>query len=169
VAILIPTSIVVALAACYSPDLRDCTVTCESTADCAAGQICGEDGFCAVRDVAGGCVIAERDAGVIDPDTATPNDTTTPNDTNDLGLLQLTITGHGTVHVFGVGSCDWKVDPCTYELPLDDVVTLLAIPAEDYALERWSSACAGSIATCTLAIAPHQIAGAEFRRIHDDD
>jgi len=44
-----------ALAACYDPVLRDCTIACASGDACAPGQVCGDDGFCAAPAVAGHC------------------------------------------------------------------------------------------------------------------
>ena len=35
------------LAGCYTPALRDCTVSCDAPGDCASGQVCGSDGMCA--------------------------------------------------------------------------------------------------------------------------
>ncbi|HSN28352.1 MAG TPA: hypothetical protein VLT45_18835, partial [Kofleriaceae bacterium] len=40
------------LAGCYSPDLRDCTVSCASSADCAGAQVCNASHLCAAQDVA---------------------------------------------------------------------------------------------------------------------
>ena len=37
------------LTGCYSPQLRDCTVSCESSADCAGAQVCGADHLCAAK------------------------------------------------------------------------------------------------------------------------
>jgi hypothetical protein len=64
-------ALIVALAACYSPTLRDCTLQCASAHDCAGGQVCGNDGYCAAPDVAGHCVAdaaASRDATRQPPD-----------------------------------------------------------------------------------------------------
>jgi hypothetical protein len=40
---------------CYSPDLRDCTVSCSGSDSCGSGEICGSDGYCASPEVAGTC------------------------------------------------------------------------------------------------------------------
>jgi len=50
------------VASCYSPDVRDCTVTCSDNADCADGQRCGSDHLCAAPDHAGRCGDAPADA-----------------------------------------------------------------------------------------------------------
>ena len=49
--------------ACYSPDLRDCTVSCVAATDCAAGQVCGSDRFCAAPEIAGRCASLPGDGG----------------------------------------------------------------------------------------------------------
>jgi hypothetical protein len=59
-------------AACYDPSLRDCAVACRNGGDCATGQICGDDGWCAAPAVAGRCDAA-RDASEPDePDAEAP-------------------------------------------------------------------------------------------------
>jgi hypothetical protein len=55
-------ALIVALVGCYSPTLRDCTLQCESPHDCAGGQVCGSDGYCAAPAVAGHCIAALADA-----------------------------------------------------------------------------------------------------------
>ncbi|HEY5938375.1 MAG TPA: hypothetical protein VIU61_27170 [Kofleriaceae bacterium] len=63
----------IVVAGCYEPTLSDCTVECGASADCANGQVCGTDGFCAAPGVAGSCATfagpdgGQRDAG---PDAA---------------------------------------------------------------------------------------------------
>lgn len=41
----------VAIAGCYQPDVRDCTVHCSESTDCTGGQICRADGWCAMPDI----------------------------------------------------------------------------------------------------------------------
>lgn len=40
----------VAATGCYNPELRDCTVHCSAPTDCAGGQVCRDDGWCAMPD-----------------------------------------------------------------------------------------------------------------------
>jgi len=59
-------SIMVAVATgagCYSPTLRDCTVTCTAERDCGGGQRCGPDGFCAAPSIAGRCTTSDAATG----------------------------------------------------------------------------------------------------------
>jgi len=61
--------------ACYDPELRDCTVTCHGKHDCAEGQVCGSDGYCAAPDVANKCDELREDlvdAGPVACDPAAP-------------------------------------------------------------------------------------------------
>lgn len=44
-----------AASGCYSPELKDCVVACMNAADCAPGQACGDDGWCAGGEQAGQC------------------------------------------------------------------------------------------------------------------
>jgi hypothetical protein len=40
-----------AIAGCYEPELRDCTVQCARPSDCTGGQICRDDGWCVMPGV----------------------------------------------------------------------------------------------------------------------
>ena len=59
---------IVTTSACYSPELRDCTLVCVSPRDCASGQVCGSDGLCASIERAGRCSQLPADAGTQIPD-----------------------------------------------------------------------------------------------------
>src|SRR4051812_37357316 len=78
---------VTALAAgCYDPQEVDCTVSCAAANECAQGQVCGTDGFCAAPGIAGHC------GG---PDGGTQRVS-----------LRVAIDGPGKISIDGVGSCD---------------------------------------------------------------
>lgn len=51
---------------CYDPSVRDCSVTCRSAKECAAGQTCSGDGFCVSPTYRGRCERMATDAGVGD-------------------------------------------------------------------------------------------------------
>ncbi len=58
---------VIAVTACYSPDLEDCITACATAEDCAPSQLCGNDGLCASEPVAGRCSSLDTvDAGTED-------------------------------------------------------------------------------------------------------
>ena len=46
-------TVAIAAGACYEPELRDCTLSCTAAAECADGQVCGSDHFCASPEIAG--------------------------------------------------------------------------------------------------------------------
>jgi hypothetical protein len=56
----------VTLTACYSPDVRECTVSCNATTDCVAPHVCGADGLCASTAAAGHCAARIVDGGISD-------------------------------------------------------------------------------------------------------
>ncbi|TMQ19976.1 MAG: hypothetical protein E6J91_04855 [Deltaproteobacteria bacterium] len=138
-----------ALAGCYSPSVRDCTVSCSSPGDCASGQVCGSDGLCAAPEVAGRCrqlvdagvhgtrppADPMRDAGIDGPDaTATV-------------VLHVQITGKGAVFVDGLGACSSK-DPqrgdCLFDVAPGVSQIVHAIPiASDQPFAMWTSMTCG--------------------------
>ncbi|HEY5951381.1 MAG TPA: hypothetical protein VIV40_38070 [Kofleriaceae bacterium] len=121
------------LAACYEPDAVDCTVQCSGVDQCADGQVCGTDGFCASPDVAGTCMMAGSESQLIS--------------------LTITIEGHGKVTIDGVGTCDSESPNegvCTYAVAAGVARQLKAMPAKDREFISWTSTCTGSQSTCTL-------------------
>jgi len=154
------------LTACYSPELRDCTVSCAAAMDCAGGQVCGSDGFCASPEVAGRC--AGTDGSVAADARVLPI-----LDASLTGELRLKITGKGTLELVGLGTCDPEQHPddCTYPVTLGVALTLHASPHSDHTFETWTSvACGGQGATCvTTPILPVTDIAAKFRKIAVDD
>jgi hypothetical protein len=138
-----------ALAGCYSPSLRDCTLSCGSPDDCAAGQVCGADGWCAAPAVAGRCPglvdAGPRDAG---PADASPDAAMTI-------LLRVQIDGKGSILVDGHGSCSSQGaqhGDCTFTVAARVALTAyaVAIPLGN-TFTGWTSAtCKDAPATCTF-------------------
>jgi hypothetical protein len=142
------------LAGCYSPALRDCTVSCGSAGDCASGQVCGTDGMCASPAVAGHCAMV--DAG-IPADAGLPADAAPPRDAapDAARTVRLTvqIQGKGSVTVGSTGSCS-SLDPdkgnCMYDVAPGVPLTAQALPiVPTDGFLMWSSiTCAGQGALC---------------------
>ena len=140
--VLAAAAIAVVLAGCYSPSLRDCTVSCSNATDCAGGQVCGADGMCAAPDKAGHCDVAEiQDAAMPDPDATNP----------DLVIIHVRVMGMGTIMV--------NQTPCNAEstMPNDCMIPVAAVPTTIKAIDgrdafqMWTSqACTGQAATCTI-------------------
>ena len=152
-------AIALAGASCYSPELRDCTVSCEAQSDCAHGQVCGADQFCAAPEIAGRCSSLpsdsggdDRDAGAVDgkvdarPERAGPDLAMVP--------MHLKIDGDGRVTVSGQLTCEKQGSQngdCMYQVPLGLAITLGAQPYNGQqfdALERCT--CNAQGATCTF-------------------
>jgi len=138
----------VALAGCYAPALRDCTVSCASRDDCAAGQVCGGDGMCAAPEVAGRCAMVATDAGPPPIDAATDAPITV--------RLTVQITGKGKVNLEGVGSCSSDAPQkgsCGYDVAAGAMQTAQALPIQlDQVFTMWSSTtCSGQSARCVFA------------------
>jgi hypothetical protein len=133
------------LSGCYAPDLRDCTVTCSGAKDCASGQVCGADGYCAAEDVAGSCGNAV-DAAV----DAVPS-----------VMLRVTVDGDGHVDVVGGGSCS----DCVMQVPKNAQLVVKAIAERiDHPFDRWTSlTCAGQTATCMFTVSGPTTVTAKFR------
>lgn len=149
---------------CYSPDTRDCTLTCARVDDCAGGQVCGTDHFCASPERAGHCATSATDDGGMPmppgdasrpPPDARPADA--PPDARDTVALTIEIMGPGTVVFDGVGSCNAN---CTLAAPLGKAATLHAVANSKQMFAGWTQGpCTGQGATCTfIAIAPATVA-----------
>ena len=145
----------VLLAACYSPDVRDCVVACSSTDDCAPSQLCGGDGFCVSPE--GSCKTAATvDAGRVPPQ----EQDAAPDARVDLVKLRVRVEGRGEVNVVGVGTCDGgngNVE-CFYDVPKNVPVTMQATPKNNWAFEKWAEDCDHQLTnTCALsAMGPMQ-------------
>ena len=156
------------LASCYEPQLVDCTIRCSGASDCATGQVCGADHFCAAPDVADHCaaVTALTDAGIVDGAGTKPDarpDAPPPPDAPTHGQLRVQIEGgKGRVTVDGVGTC---TDDCTYSVPLQVPLTAHAVAQDDWHFERWTNGpCIGQLENC--AFTPTLVVGvtAKFKK-----
>ncbi|MDQ3366778.1 MAG: hypothetical protein M3680_15240 [Myxococcota bacterium] len=173
-ALLRTLAIPLLVAACYSPDVRDCTVSCAAVSDCAGGQVCGSDQFCAAPDVAGTCAQRTTDAGTEEPDGRVPQDAGADAAAPDAALamvqLHIRIDGRGAVTVPNVGVCDAGsgANDCLYMIPPGVPVSLHAVPKNQWRFTAWeSTACAGEPATCVLTPTAPTFVKARF--MNDDD
>lgn len=168
-ALLARVATVAALSGCYSPDLRDCTVTCASSADCAGAQVCGSDHFCARPASAGTCARTQSDGGGppgdAGPDASAPPDAggnpprDAAPDAAPTGVLQLQVMGHGEL-VAGSHMCSTD---CMFELPLVPV-DVVAVAAGDQAFDGWTiGPCVGSPST-TCTVTPPATVGVRFHK-----
>jgi hypothetical protein len=170
-----------AAAACYSPVVRDCTVTCATPSDCTGGQICDSDGFCAMPEAANRCGDVVRpdasvmlDAGSRDARLADASlaDAAIPPGPDAAFLVELAVEigGRGRVHVIGVGLCNALLDDpsCTYTVIAGVPLQLHALASPGWRFDKWSDACDGQDELCaltpTLTLTKVK---AKFR--HDDD
>lgn len=139
----------ITIAGCYDPAVRDCTITCAAAGDCAAGQVCGPDNFCAAPDVAGTC----RSRGA---DAAPPTE------------LHLVVQGPGTLaDSSGTRTCNGD---CTFDVTPGATVTLIATPLDGKELDRWTTTnCAVKDVehpglTCSVMVVPPiTTVGARFK------
>jgi hypothetical protein len=179
-----------ALAGCYSPSLRDCTVACVSPSDCAGDQVCGKDGLCAAPAVADQCgslpdmvpIDAAPDDAEPAPSDAEPaRDAAPPHDAAPLDAamppdaaiptlsLRVRVEGKGSIVVNGVGTCSSETaakGDCTYIVPVGIARTVRAIAVKsDERFARWTSlVCFGQGSTCTFTpLVPTSIS-ARFER-----
>lgn len=170
-------SVVVAGAGCYEPELRDCTLTCNAASDCADGQVCGTDGFCAAPGIAGQCSqmpgaagSADRDAGMTDAKMADAAHDVPPDAATHVPLM-ISIDGKGRVTV-GTETCDEsgpQNGSCTFMVPIYAPVTVSATAYSGWRFDRWTTpACAiVPISTCTFTPTTATPVGVKFRK--DDD
>jgi hypothetical protein len=119
-------------AGCYDPALRDCTITCGGSGDCADGQTCA-GGYCvASGQLAGTCKAADK------PDAAVAKAT-----------LHVMVMGGGKVDVDAALSCD---DDCMFDLDANVPHELVATPQAERKFQMWTGACLGATTTCTVTL-----------------
>lgn len=151
-------------AACYAPEIRDCSVQCSSVDECALDQQCGTDGFCVsaaeVRCDEPGTEGGSGSQTIVLPDAGVPVDA--PPDAPTLGTLSLSVEGKGQLQVVGI---EWCSSSCVVTVPLALPVTIVAVPGNDFYFDKWTSGpCAGDVTTCTFIPALAMSVGAKFRR-----
>jgi hypothetical protein len=167
---LTPAAAALVLASCYSPDLRDCTVTCTSSADCAGAQVCGADHFCADAARAGTCSITDADSAPDARDVPGMSDARGLSDApiEDASLdappdaaLHLVVIGRGDL-IAGNDTCDMD---CRFALPIAPI-DVVAVAGPDQVLDGWFlGPCIGSTSsTCTVT--PPATVGVKFHK-HD--
>lgn len=160
------------LAGCYSPAVRDCTVSCQAPGDCAAGQVCGTDGMCAAPDVAGHCALVAPDAGVRVDAPAPPRDAAidAPPDAMPTAQLTVQIMGKGSVVLDGTMVCSSEAPQrgmCVYTVPPGVAITAQATPIQlDQLFARWTSiVCSGQGARCTFTPVDPTTISARFEKL----
>ncbi|MBA3396261.1 MAG: hypothetical protein H0T89_26765 [Deltaproteobacteria bacterium] len=165
-------------ASCYSPEVRDCTVSCASAADCTGGQVCGGDQFCSAPEVAGTCLLPDGGVDGMQPpgDAALPVDAR-PSTTADAMpdawptvQLHVRIEGRGVVMLPTIGNCDGSSGQadCLYTVPQGTAVTLHAVPKNHWRFEEWTSqVCGNQPATCALVPDVPTFVQARFEEIDD--
>jgi len=168
----------VAVTACYAPDVRDCTVSCSSVSDCAAGQVCGADSFCAAPEVAGSCAQRTADAGVDGPPDDTPRpDASLPPDAapdappSSMVQLHIRIDGRGSVSSLATGACEAGSGgtDCIYDVLQDVPISLHAVAKNNWYFDRWtSSTCGNQPALCTFTPREATFVRARFAWDGDD-
>jgi hypothetical protein len=158
---------VIAAGGCYEPELRDCTLTCSSASDCADGQVCGDDQYCAAPGIAGRCASLPGDAGSNSRDGGI--DARTIPDAATHVTLTISIEGQGRTVMLGTGTCD-KAAPqngmCMFTVPIDALVTVQAQPYPKWRFDKWTTTpCRVSlIGSCTFTATSSLTIGVKFRK-----
>jgi hypothetical protein len=150
------------LAGCYSPTVRDCSVTCARASDCAEHQVCGDDHFCSSPERAGTCVQSPVDAPLAIAPDAPPPDAAPPDATPDAspyGTVHMLVSGGGTIVLDSATSCR---NDCTWIVPLGAHVDLQAFPDRDKQLSAWTGPCTGNDATCSFVLVSSVTVSAKF-------
>ncbi len=155
-----------ALASCYSPSLRDCTVSCTAATDCANGQVCGSDHRCAAP-----AVSCSADAAVdASPRDAAVDALPPPPDSSPFVTLHVHVDGSGLVSVLAVGACD-SMGPthgdCMYDVIAGVPLELDATPHAGFDFDSWSGGpCDQADASCTFTPTTNVDLHARFKNDH---
>ncbi len=176
-ALLRSVAIALLVAGCYDPSLRDCTVTCHGAGECASGQVCGADGYCAAPSVAGTCKapdargsdidapLTDIDAPLIDAPLIDAQMFDAPPPDAPGAQLHITITGKGkVVDSTGTIQCLGPPGDCLFGAEPGQMITLTAVGNTAHPFVDWTTAnCMGMGATCTVTIqAPVTTVSATF-------
>ena len=130
------------LSGCYSPEVRDCTVSCSSADECAGGQVCNAMGYCADEGIT--CGNSAVDAG------------------DDRVMLHVQVMGRGRVDVVGASSCG-GAGPSDCMIPvMKGRVTLNAVEIGNE-FDRWTSGCTSGSTTCSVTVDRAITVGAKFK------
>lgn len=141
------------LSGCYSPEIRDCTVTCAGSDECAGGQVCTK-GFCAAEGVScdnGPGPNPATDAGI---DGALPR-----------VMLHVKISGNGKVDVTGAASCgEGGMRDCMIAVFPGAVTATATAFQTDHPFDKWESmTCANAPATCMFVMTSPTTIEAKFK------
>lgn len=160
---------------CYSPELRDCTLTCSAASDCADGQVCGDDHFCAAPGIAGRCSTLPTDAGgtirdaaVDGPKIVDARPDAAP-DATVWAAIEVTIEGQGRVIVQNIATCE-KAGPqngsCMFYVLTGSAVTVHAQGYFDWHFDKWTLAACEEVdgSTCTFQAIATSYVNAKFKR-----
>jgi hypothetical protein len=137
------------LPACYEPQWQDCAVRCSSSDDCAPGQSCGAQGYCAAAGLT--CAPATGDGAPMDAPTP-PGDGR--KDDKPKVQLRVKLSEGGRILVDGVGACDndhSRNGDCQFSVTYGQPQAVRAIPHGGYRFTRWMSpTCATAGAICVV-------------------
>lgn len=155
---------------CYSPELRDCTLTCSSASDCADGQLCGADHFCAAPEIAGHCSSLPGDATGSDRDAGVdaPKIVDAASDAATHVALMISIEGQGRASV-GSATCDQAAPQngmCVISVPINQPVTVAATGYPGWRFDKWTTAVCASvpITLCTFSPSAATPVGLKFKK-----
>ena len=180
---LVAAALALLLAGCYSPSLRDCTLSCAASNECATGQSCTANGWCAAAGAAcapsGGVIDAplasDGSIGAVDAPTTT-TDAAPPADAALVTYpLQVQVIGGGKVIVDGIGTCDGNgngggqqgllptATPCTYQVLAGTQVTAHATDVSQ-SFDKWTDPiCKQQGALCMFTIVAPTLIQAHFK------
>jgi hypothetical protein len=156
------------LGACYQPGYRDCATTCVVDDDCAPGQVCGPDRWCAGPAMAGKCGRHdgkpdggdEHDAASGSPDGALEN-----------GTLHLIVEGKGRIEadlawITCEGTSPEEPAECSFDVELGTSLILTAVEIHHHwTFEGWAhDGCVSDGPACALEVEAPVIVTARFAR-----
>jgi hypothetical protein len=146
--------LLVSCAACYAPDVPECTLACTADTDCVNGQSCTSDGFCAAPSTQCGVRQLPNDAAEPAADAGHTPDGDAPVS------VHVTVDGNGTVKASTGATC---TNDCTFEVDQGMPMTFTATPGSHQMFQMWSGACAAQPALCHVTPDAAISVGAKFK------
>ncbi|HET9990443.1 MAG TPA: hypothetical protein VFQ65_18055 [Kofleriaceae bacterium] len=140
------------VAACYSPDAPDCTLTCTGDADCVSGQACTTDHLCAATSITRCGAHAMTDGNnATGSDAGMGSGSGSGSGSATYVTLTLHVDGNGSASTSNDQTCDsiGTMKDCPFQVVKSAPLTVTATPHVTKQFDKWTGGpCDNQPITC---------------------